>query len=353
MFLRILFISFFVIVCLSVTHTQILFANAGPLSVTICPNSGYTLGANPSASGGIGPYTYNWSPATGLSSTSSPNPTTNITQSTQYVLTVTDDDDNIATDTIFVLIDPIANYNAGNDTVLCSGSQGPIGAITNSTSGNVTYSWSPASGLSSTTDPRPICSATITTVYTLTITSPTCPPQTSSVLVTIQNSPIVAVTPIVSSINEGQTAVLIASGAQTYFWSPSTDLSDANSALVNATPVTTTTYTVTGFDAWGCSGYASATVNVHPAEEVYYYNSFSPNGDGINDFFHIGNIEKYPKSRLEVFSRTGQLVYSKTNYLNNWDGTNDGDRLPDATYYFVLDLGNGQSKIYSSVTIVR
>jgi gliding motility-associated-like protein len=122
---------------------------------------------------------------------------------------------------------------------------------------------------------------------------------------------------------------------------------------VNAEPTTTTQYVVYGMDVNGCVNWDTVTVTVTPNDSIYLYNTFSPNNDGINDFFYVGNIAKYPENRLEVFTRTGQQVYAKTGYDNSWDGTNYGDRLPETTYYFTLDLGGDNPVYYGHVTIVR
>ncbi|WP_456439110.1 DUF7507 domain-containing protein, partial [Psychroserpens sp.] len=77
------------------------------------------------------------------------------------------------------------------------------------------------------------------------------------------------------------------------------------------------------------------------------YNEFSPNGDGVNDRFMIDCIETFPNSKLEVYNRWGNIVYSKKGYRNDWDGTSNGravingsDQLPVGTYYYVIDLGD-------------
>jgi gliding motility-associated-like protein/uncharacterized repeat protein (TIGR01451 family) len=76
------------------------------------------------------------------------------------------------------------------------------------------------------------------------------------------------------------------------------------------------------------------------------YNEFSPNNDGANDSFMIDCIENFPNNKLDVYNRYGSLVYSKTKYLNDWDGTanvsgviSKDDKLPAGTYYYVLDIG--------------
>ncbi|WP_161594377.1 gliding motility-associated C-terminal domain-containing protein [Flagellimonas alvinocaridis] len=78
------------------------------------------------------------------------------------------------------------------------------------------------------------------------------------------------------------------------------------------------------------------------------YNEFSPNGDGVNDFFKIDCISRYPQNELQVYNRWGNIVYQKRSYNNDWDGTPNGraivqkeDQLPVGTYYYILDLGDG------------
>jgi gliding motility-associated-like protein len=74
--------------------------------------------------------------------------------------------------------------------------------------------------------------------------------------------------------------------------------------------------------------------------------AFSPNGDGVNDVLVITNIETYPNNRITIFNRWGNKVYEASPYRNQWDGTSQfgsmyGETLPESTYYYVLDLGDG------------
>jgi gliding motility-associated-like protein len=67
----------------------------------------------------------------------------------------------------------------------------------------------------------------------------------------------------------------------------------------------------------------------------------SINNDGFNDVFELSNLGvKY----VQIFNRYGMKVYSKSNYTNEWDGkSDDGEELPDGTYYYVIDRNNGES----------
>jgi len=94
-------------------------------------------------------------------------------------------------------------------------------------------------------------------------------------------------------------------------------------------------------------------------------NAFSPNGDGINDYFKITGIENYPDARLLVYTASNRKVYEKDHYGNIdfwgseiealWDGSNNikGTRiqLPNGTYIYILDLANGNQKLIKLGTV--
>ena len=77
-------------------------------------------------------------------------------------------------------------------------------------------------------------------------------------------------------------------------------------------------------------------------------NSFTPNGDGFNDFFVIQGLEAFPNTKLTIFNRWGSEVYSVSSYTNNWDASD----AHDGTYFYILELFNGE-KINGDVTIIR
>ena len=72
-------------------------------------------------------------------------------------------------------------------------------------------------------------------------------------------------------------------------------------------------------------------------------NFFSPNGDGIDDQWRIKEVDRYPKSQIWIFLRTGKEIFYASPYQNNWDGNFKGNSLPSGSYYYRLDLdGNGK-----------
>ncbi|NLR90362.1 Ig-like domain-containing protein [Flammeovirga agarivorans] len=93
----------------------------------------------------------------------------------------------------------------------------------------------------------------------------------------------------------------------------------------------------------------SAFVLIDIGPELVIYSSFTPNNDGINDYWHIKDIEFYPNNEVTIYNRWGNVVYNSNGYNNadiSWDGTNNGNGagnnvLPAATYFYKVDLKDG------------
>jgi gliding motility-associated-like protein len=93
--------------------------------------------------------------------------------------------------------------------------------------------------------------------------------------------------------------------------------------------------------------------NINPNTELIATNFISPNGDAKNDTWVIRNIEKYPNNIIRVFDRLGRLVYSASNYNNEWGGIYQGALLPEDTYYFIIELPHGGGQKRGYISIVR
>ena len=93
-------------------------------------------------------------------------------------------------------------------------------------------------------------------------------------------------------------------------------------------------------------------LNVLPEFEIP--DAFSPNGDGINDFFEVRGLNEFPVNSLAVFNRWGDEVFRMASYDGSWDGRWKGDQpLADGTYYYVLELGEGNEPKSGYVVIHR
>lgn len=97
---------------------------------------------------------------------------------------------------------------------------------------------------------------------------------------------------------------------------------------------------------------ALVTIVVDASTRCAIPNIFTPNGDGVNDYFEIPCIQPTEALRIVVFNRWGDVVYQTNQYRNQWEGTHRGEPLPEGTYFYVLYRTN-QEPLQGSVEIKR
>lgn len=136
-----------------------------------------------------------------------------------------------------------------------------------------------------------------------------------------------------------------------YKWSPSTALDRDNIERPTASPTSNITYTLTVTTNEGCS--ASDDVSIKILQHPEIPNTFTPNGDQINDEWNIRYLASYPKATLSVFNRYGVQVFYAAGDIRSWDGKHKGSDLPVGTYYYILNPHNGQKTLSGSITILR
>ncbi|MRG46988.1 T9SS type B sorting domain-containing protein [Chitinophaga sp. SYP-B3965] len=164
---------------------------------------------------------------------------------------------------------------------------------------------------------------------------------------TVNSLPVVNITSNKgSTVSKGTEVQLTASGAATYNWGTATG------AVFTIRPQANTTYTVTGANAAGCEGTAQITLNIIEDFKVDAANLLTPNGDGINDKWVIRNISSYPDNELKIFDRGGRMIYQRRNYNNEWDGTMNGQRLAEGTYYYILTIDGSGKTVKGYITII-
>ena len=147
---------------------------------------------------------------------------------------------------------------------------------------------------------------------------------------------------------------LLATGGQWYDWSPSEGLDNPAVPDPITRPLETQTYTVRVLDQNNCENWDTVTVFVNEEFKVIATNVITPDADGVNDVWRITNIDFYEDATIHVFNRWGHEVYTVTNYQNNWDGrTNNGDILPDGTYYYVIRFATSDKYYSGAITILR
>jgi large repetitive protein len=102
---------------------------------------------------------------------------------------------------------------------------------------------------------------------------------------------------------------------------------------------------------FGCD---TATVYVTvQCSELEIFDAFSPNNDGMNETWKINGLQNWPNHYLKVYNRWGNLVYEAKTYQSDWDGTWKNKKLPDGTYFYILELGDGGGTKRGYVVILR
>ncbi|ANQ52077.1 T9SS type B sorting domain-containing protein [Flammeovirga sp. MY04] len=85
-----------------------------------------------------------------------------------------------------------------------------------------------------------------------------------------------------------------------------------------------------------------------------FYSGFSPNGDNINEAFVIEGVTNYQDTDLIIYNRWGQPVYNTSPYQNQWEGNNnDGQPLPDGTYYYILKVRVPKEYSYNGFVVIK
>ncbi len=144
-----------------------------------------------------------------------------------------------------------------------------------------------------------------------------------------------------------------------YLWQPAMGLSCNNCANPIITASNDVIYTLTSYDFFGCSDTANLTIKLRDPE-FYVPNMFSPNGDGVNDFFFVygKNIVEFS---IKIFNRWGEKVFEANDMKLGWDGTQNGEQLPPDVFVYLVDakFANGvepqsyKLKRTGSLTLVR
>lgn len=136
-----------------------------------------------------------------------------------------------------------------------------------------------------------------------------------------------------------------------YLWSPDIDINDDTLKNPVVTGDVDRVYTLTVTDSRGCV--ASDTVLVKVAPVIHINNTFTPNGDGINDYWDIIGLIAYQEATVDIFDRWGQKIFHSLGYPKPWDGTYNGKPVPVGVYYYVINTHVNGQVLAGYVTVIR
>ena len=219
----------------------------------LCVGFTTTLNATPNTAA-----SYSWSPATGLSDPTIPNPTANPNITTTYTVTVIDNFNCTTHDEITISVVPALPADAGAFQTTCSNDS----VILNATGGTI-FSWSPSTGIGDPNVGNPAALPANTTTYTVFIQDATGCAGSDTVTIAIETAPIVDAGSSYS-ICPGSSATLNGSGSEPgYTWSPGTFITDPTIANPVVNPDVSTWYTLTMISPNGCDAKDSTLITIH------------------------------------------------------------------------------------------
>ncbi len=326
--------------------------NAGA-DAAICRGGSIQLNAS-------GAVTYVWNNASSLSCTNCISPIASPVDSALYIVTGTNAFGCTKKDSVLIKVHQpfVLNFEQG-DTI-CVGNTVHLAA-----SGADIYSWYPTTGIqnpnSAATTATP---QTSTTYHVIAKDNYNCFTDTADVFIKVWPLP---------TVNAGADQQLVVGDALqltttssndviTWQWNFESTLSCPTCAATLAKPKQTTTYTVTVKNGGGCKAMDNVTVTVICNNgNLFIPNTFSPNGDGVNDkFFPSGKGINMIKS-LRVFNRWGEVVFERTSFNANdassgWDGKYKGQILPPDVYIYSCDVvcqNNEVLNFKGDITLLR
>ncbi len=236
-------------------------------------------------------------------------------------------------DSMKIDIIPPTIFSINGDTSLCYGD-----SIILNAAGADTYIWSPAISLSNINNNSTIASPLQTTTYSVFLTNNTCYDTT-----TLQTTVLVNAAPIIklkksNDINCTQTsALLYATGSSSYTWLPANEYEIVNFSTIRVYPFKNTLFHAIGTGLNSCIGRDSIEVFVgFSSYDFYLPNAFTPNNDGLNDYFRVKYIPPIKKFELCIYNRFGQLIFKTNDYRQSWDGRFKSINQPSGSYLYTL-----------------
>lgn len=328
------------------------FINAVAAQSKICEGAGVALT-------GVSNGTVQWQPAYQLSCTHCTSPVATPLRDTVYKAIATNNFGCTTEDTVQIKVVPTVNLVMSPDTAICQGASAQLRAA-----GATFYSWTPNT-IDGASTAMPVVTPDATTTYSVTAGhDAACPSAAAQVTVTVKPVPTVNAGPD-QVVTVGSIVYLTATFSADVVsgeWKPNTNIDCATCPQTVATPRTATDYAFEVTNNQGCKKTDVMNVKLLCDQGVVFFpNGFSPNGDGMNDIFYPRGKGIRTIHSLRIYSRTGQLVFSRENFniddmSQGWNGTFNGRPLPSDVFIWLFDgiCDSGERfELKGNVTLLR
>jgi gliding motility-associated-like protein len=232
-------------------------------------------------------------------------------------------------------------------------------------SGAATYTWSPDVTSLNNLNNYVSASPSISTTYFVTGTDAhRCFSVTKEIPVTVFPIPTVeaGADKTISAGRSVELTPVVSSDVNNVIWSPTTGTLRSSYPSITVKPRETTEYTVEVSNAGGCAAKDKITVFVTcDGANIFIPNTFSPNGDGMNDIFYPRGSGIFNIRSMKLFNRWGEMIYQRANFKPNdisagWDGTFRRQALNSDVYVYVVEVicDNDTPLIFKgNVTLVK
>lgn len=174
---------------------------------------------------------------------------------------------------------------------------------------------------------------------------------TGSDTVTVQEGQLMDLAFSVDACPNAETPLTIPFNGSSYAWENGS--SDQTTVEIGAGD-----YGFTVWDDLGCPHRDTATIVALDMEaQVYAPNAFTPDGDGVNDWFELKGYGE-EGLKLQIFNRWGEILYTSNSFLQPWDGRFNGELVKQDVYVYKLEYNdycqpNEKTTVFGHVTVVR
>lgn len=265
-----------------------------------------------------GATSYTWSPAVGLNTLYSSTVVGTPNFNTTYSVIGTNSSGNITCsskqETVTVFVVPYANATVSSSVQICEGEE----AVLTADGGNI-YTWDPITTISDPNAKTVIVKPSESTIYTVSVSTNGFCAGTATVFVKVDPIPFIdAGIDTVYNINEPMFIAAIGSG--TISWIDGSNIICTSCNVTQVFPENKSCYVAQAINDFGCSAQDVVCIDVKKDYAIFIPNSFTPNGDGLNDEFKVyGN--GILSIELAVYDRWGQEIYITKDADKGWDGT--------------------------------
>ena len=309
-----------------------LTADAGA-DITICEGTSKQL--NATSNGAV----LLWSPASGLSNVSIPDPIASPLVTTKYYLTATLGTLCSLTDSVMVFVNAAPKANAGPDQTICFGTNTTLNG-----SGGTQYFWTPSSYLNDHHAAAPLVKMPPGKItYTLNVIDGNgCASlQPDQVIINVtREARIFAGNDTTLAIGQALTLQAIdlsGSGFTQFEWIPHDGLSDPFIANPTALPDRSMWYTVLARTALGCTARDDIKITEYKGPEIYVPQAFTPDGNGTNDILRAVPAGIASFHYFRIYNRWGKLLFQTSEPSIGWDGKIGGNYQPLGTYVWMAE----------------